>query len=375
MPTRLVRARTLATRVWPRATQRPLRQARVVPNMPTPQHLPGAAPKAPATVPSSKEPLLDGVSPAMCAMQLTPLHEKRKDFDQWLLNGREALSDMLSTRRAPSSVPSSRLLLGSSFADPESQRVLDRCFQWIHVPSVDGIKPDLVTIIFTRETDLAAWRCSSERATWLAAGESLARKDDAHDDPASSGFSFGEGGAVGAASIIKDAHSISFTRDDGSLGGWLPGSSKQAGGSQTSDGAPEAPPTYVVSATVLCAMYPMQEINRLVLMPSLDALSPTLWGGCSPSVQLFVACAFAAGGTTFVLLPYARVFAERVGWMGAGRSPLRASPAMVVAYVALIGAGLTASAVAESSWHVERLGKLTPYRGQGVAVDTSRGDR
>ena len=299
----------------------------------------------------------------MCAMQLTPLHEKREEFEKWLLSGREALSATLSKRRHPDSVPSSRLLLGASMDDPDSAQWLARCFQWIHVPSVAG-KPDLVTIIFTRESDLAAWRASSERVAWLAAGESLARKDPAINDAAASGFAIGEDGSEGVSSIIKDAHSISFTRDDGSLGGWLP-ELPQCNADGSAGAANEAPPTYVVSATVLVAMYPMQELNRLVLMPSLDALSPTLWGGCAPSLQLFVACAFAAGGTTFVLLPYARKLTERIGWMGPKSRPLTASPALLLVYALIVGTGVSASALAERCWHVERLGKITPGRGQG----------
>ena len=184
------------------------------------------------------------------------------------------------------------------------------------------------------------------------------------------GFSMGEGGGVGFASIVKDTHSISFTRDDGSLGGWLPervdAKSGQAGVAAAGEGgAPAAPATWRVSATVLVAMYPMQELNRLVLMPSLDAFSPVLWGGCPPSVQLFVACACAAGGTTILLLPHARRFTEAIGFVGAGTPSPRALPALLLAYVALLGAGTAASAVAESQaewWHVERLGKLTPHR-------------
>lgn len=108
----------------------------------------------------------------------------------------------------------------------------------------------------------------------------------------------------------------------------------------------------------------MQEINRLLLMPSLDALSPEVWGSCAPSVQLFVACAFAASGTTFVLLPWARRLCERTGFLHSSGGSLRhASAALLLTYAALLGAGLTASAlVQECGWHVERLGKLTPMR-------------
>ena len=143
----------------------------------------------------------------------------------------------------------------------------------------------------------------------------------------------------------------------------------------TSNGAPaaEAPAAWRVAATVLCAMYPMQELNRLVLMPSLDAFSPVAWGGLPPSAQLFVACAFAAGGTTFALLPRARAFSERCGFMGAQshqpRMLLQGSAALLLAYAALLGVGMSASAVAEGNWHVERLGKQTPHRRTRAAAD------
>lgn len=107
--------------------------------------------------------------------------------------------------------------------------------------------------------------------------------------------------------------------------------------------------------------------DRLLLMPALDAVSPGVWGAFPPSAQLFVACGFAAAGTTFVLLPRARAFSERVGFMGAQSSSTPAAlcgsfAALLLAYAALLGAGSAASAVAERNWHVERLGKQTPHR-------------
>lgn len=372
---RLQRTGAPAVRLLSSRAPRMLSRTRHVPNLPTPQTLPSMA------APSQSKELLsqNAAKPAMCTMQLTPLAERRDDFEAWLQNGREALAEMLSKRRPPNSVPSSRLLLGSSIFDPASQpmhigmqpsaatlhtvgsSVLQRCFQWIHVPSVDGEKPDLVVLIFTREADLAAWRTSPERVAWLQAGEAFARKDIARTAESSGDGErtmHGTDNASSGASIVKDAHAVALTRDDGSLGGWLPADQPAS--------AAEAPPAWRVAATVLCAMYPMQELNRLLLMPTLDAASPDLWGAFSPSLQLFLACAFAAGGTTFVLLPQARHFTERVGFMGkrshAAHALPRGGAAVLFAYAALLGVGTAASGFAERNWHVERLGKLTPAR-------------
>lgn len=362
-----------------------------LPNNPLPQRPPAKWAAAPKSVDQASTSAAaaagDRVAPAMCAMQLTPVTERRDEFDAWLQDGREVLAQALSARRPPSSVPSSRVLLGSgttrSKASDTSQdsalgaalhsepHVLQRCFQWIHVPSGDGIAPDLVAIIFTRESDLAHWRASAERTEWLAAGDALARKEPT-GPAAVLGSALGSvaagGGHEGAGprSIMKDAQAISFTRDDGSLGGWLPQhtSAERRGDAASADGAPGAPPAWKVSATVLLAMYPMQELNRLLLMPSLDAMSPSLWGGCPPSVQLFVACALAAGGTTFFMLPNARRFTERIGFMHTAgplaRAQLVAVSSLVAAYAALMGLGVAASSAASTcGWQVERLGKLT----------------
>ena len=329
------------------------------------------------------------VRPAMCAMQLTPLNSRRVEFDAWLQQGREVLASTLSARRPADGVPTARLILGNSFSDPEASKrvggnsleqrlvrqassaaenqVLQRCFQWIHVPAADSEKPDLVTIIFTRESDLQAWRSSPERAEWLHQGESLARKEGHLPNVSKSGNGGGgeNGDAEAQPSIIKDTQSIHFHRDDGSLGGWLPASAEQ---SEKDGSAAEAPPaTWRVTATVLVAMYPMQEVNRLVLMPSLDALSPELWGGLPSSMQLFVACQFAAIGTTFLLLPPARRFTERIGFMGgggaAGGQQAKALSALLLAYVGLLVVGMSASSIAsEVGTPFERLGKVTPHR-------------
>ena len=96
----------------------------------------------------------------------------------------------------------------------------------------------------------------------------------AADAPAASSGATGVGAAATATSsgesFVKDTHAFSFVRDDGSLGGWLPADGK--------NGDVEAPAPWKVAATVLPAMYAMQEVNRLLLMPGLDVASPNAWG-------------------------------------------------------------------------------------------------
>lgn len=97
---------------------------------------------------------------------------------------------------------------------------------------------------------------------------------------------------------------------------------------------------------------------------------------------------FAAGGTTFVLLPHARRFTEAIGLLptsgGAGSRakmpppPLsKSAPPLLLAYLLLIGAGVAASSLATASapWHVERLGKLTPPHRWGVEVARCEGTK
>jgi len=45
-----------------------------------------------------------------------------------------------------------------------------------------------------------------------------------------------------------------------------------------------------VAATVLVAMYPMQELNRLLILPALSSLP--MWQALSPAPQLWIVCAF-----------------------------------------------------------------------------------
>ena len=391
-----------------------------MPNMHVPQQLPGAPPPKrigdaaalAQQLPAAAAREAPAVSPAMCAMHLTPVADRRRDFEVWLQEGREVLSATLAEERAPSSIPSARLLLGNSTSEPESAvryseesraaaaaQAMERCFHWIHVPSQQpGVQPDLVAIIFTSESDLAIWRASTARAEWLRRGESLARKvaaptsldgspalaamaeSMAADAPAASSGATGVGAAATATSsgesFVKDTHAFSFVRDDGSLGGWLPADGK--------NGDVEAPAPWKVAATVLPAMYAMQEVNRLLLMPGLDVASPNAWGSLPPSAQLFVACAFAAGGTTFVLLPYARQFTESIGLIKAaapkaGQSappppPLsRSMPPLLLAYALLIGAGVVASHLVATNapYRFERLGKLTPFWGPAAVSGVS----
>lgn len=409
------------------------------PRAPSLQPKPAKAPTAAADAadpPGRQQPM---ASPAMCAMHLMPVADRRAEFEQWLQTGRTVLSKLLEEHRVPSSVPSSRLLIGNSLNDPNPSykggsltastiaseaSFVERCFHWIHVPSPDSHQPDLVAILFTRSDDLALWRSSTERTGWLASGDHLARKQKANTSlagaaknerggaaasiaaavaaaagangdraaaaaaaNASAAVRDGAPSASSANSLIRASHSFSFTRDDGSLGGWMPAADSD-GSSAGKHGEAAAPAVWKVSATVLVAMYPMQELNRLVLMPGLDALSPEVWGSLAPSAQLFVACGFAAGGTTFVLLPHARRFTEAIGLLptsgGAGSRakmpppPLsKSAPPLLLAYLLLIGAGVAASSLATASapWHVERLGKLTPPHRWGVEVARCEGTK
>jgi len=74
---------------------------------------------------------------------------------------------------------------------------------------------------------------------------------------------------------------------------------------------------------------------------------------------------FAAGGTTFVLLPHARRFTEAIGLLptsgGAGSRakmpppPLsKSAPPLLLAYLLLIGAGVAASSLGDSQCAVAR---------------------
>ena len=79
-----------------------------VPNMHVPQQLPGAPPQRiqppqvplPAAAAEAKK-VEPKVSPAMCAMHLIPVADRRSDFEAWLSEGRELLAATLAEQRAP----------------------------------------------------------------------------------------------------------------------------------------------------------------------------------------------------------------------------------------------------------------------------------
>ena len=201
-------------------------------------------------------------APAICAVQIAPKHERRSEVEAWLREGRDILQSTLHSHRPPISVNTNAYIVGSDVRS---------CFHWVHIPAASQDHPDTVAIIFTNDNDLSLWRQSPRRNAWLESGVE-------------------RGLAVDDASMLIDAEKITLQKDDGSLGGWLPSSDETSG--ETTDGRRDLmapPPTWKVAATVLIAMYPVQELNRILLLPVL-ASSPQ-WAALSPTVQVFAACA------------------------------------------------------------------------------------
>eukprot|EP00321_Phaeocystis_globosa_P002491 CAMPEP_0118846454 /NCGR_PEP_ID=MMETSP1162-20130426/92454_1 /TAXON_ID=33656 /ORGANISM="Phaeocystis Sp, Strain CCMP2710" /LENGTH=97 /DNA_ID=CAMNT_0006778631 /DNA_START=1 /DNA_END=290 /DNA_ORIENTATION=+ len=95
-------------------------------------------------------------------------------------------------------------------------------------------------------------------------------------------------------------------------------------------------------------MYPVQELNRVLLLPLL-ASSPQ-WSALEPTVQVFAACAWTCGAVTVVLLPHARSLSERVGFIGGHRgcpapaALARASASLLLVYGGLVVVGMGVSA-------------------------------
>ena len=175
-------------------------------------------------------------------------------------------------------------------------------FHWIHVPATEVDRPDTVAIVFTHKRDLEEWRGSAERESWLQRGATLARREH----------------------LLKATSAFQLTRDDGSLGGWLPADGLGGGGGgadgvgtggAAAGGDAQPPPAWRISATVLLAMYPMQELNRLVLLPALGCSDA--WCALPASMQLWATCAWTCLSVTAVLLPPARGYTQRVGFMPA----------------------------------------------------------
>ena len=232
------------------------------------------------------------------------------------------MQDSLNSHRPESAVPKARVLLRQppSLGSEESTLEVSTCVPYIHVPSADDSRPDLTMVLFTRREDLDTWCASSERAGWLARGSHLTQEAN----PV----------ALAAGGMVVD-----LTKDDGSLGGWMPSSAPTSGGQLP------PPPNWKVAATVLIAMYPVQEANRTLIVPALKAFAPEPWAALPPSVQLFVVCGWTVAAVTGLLLPYARRYTEQIGFIGGERGCpdalglSRAVPKLLLAYAALIVAG------------------------------------
>ena len=181
-------------------------------------------------------------------MQLQPKEGKRAELEEWLIEGRTLLEKTLHSHRSKASVPGS-WIVGSSVRS---------CYHWVHIPSTSSKRADTVAIVFTNDSDLSLWRQSPLRAGWLASG-------------------VGRGLAHDGQSMLVNAEKITLQKDDGSLGGWLPSSEGQRD-------LVAPPPPWKVAATVLLAMYPVQELNRMFLLPAL-ATSST-WEGLPATVQV-----------------------------------------------------------------------------------------
>ena len=180
-------------------------------------------------------------TPAICAVQLKPRANANAEVDQWLREGRTILAETLRQHRAKEAVPAARVV-GPHGESPGPEWVQESCFHWVHLPSPEGSgHPETVAIVFSREEDLHRWRASRERVEWLATGAPH---------------------AADGAQLMVESKAVALQKDDGSLGGWLPDDGKVRN--------LPPPPTWKVAATVLLAMYPMQELNRTVTPPPLS---------------------------------------------------------------------------------------------------------
>ena len=265
----------------------------------------------------------------------------RAEFDDWVADGPRCLSAALLGSSSERARPMARVLEPSVPPAPawrdeyaeaarEENRTTPRCYQWVHIPSPAG-RPDLVAIIFTERDDLLVWRASEERREWLARGERFVRDRVKW-----------EASRLDVHGVLTEAHIVQLHRDDGSLGGWLPSG---AGPGATPGATPAPPPpAWKVAATVLVAMYPMQEANRLLVLPALGGLP--LWEALGPAQQLWAVCAWTCACTTVALLPLAKSFTERIGFIGGDAGCpeptqllARPLPLLLLAYAATIGVG------------------------------------
>ena len=280
-------------------------------------------------------------APAICAVQIAPREDKRDEVERWLSEGRVILEKTLRSHRAASSAVAAHIV-GSDVRS---------CFHWVHMPSSSEKHPDTVAIVFTSDTDLSLWRQSPQRAAWLESG---VQRGLAKDD----------------ASMLIDAERIQLQKDDGSLGGWLPseGDADAAAGRRD---LVAPPPSWKVAATVLLAMYPVQELNRVLVLPTLAA-SP-LWAELHPTVQVFAACAWTCGAVTVVLLPHARQTSEGIGFIGGSRgcpdpaSLARATGKLLLLYGGLVVVGLGLSAAVGPVRPAGVWSSLPPQKGSASA--------
>ena len=266
-------------------------------------------------------------TPGLCAVQLATKLNRRNDLVQWLGEGRALLGKTLRKEGTATAH-----VVGT---DVRSSHL------WVHLPAADAAAADAaaandtVAIIFTDDADLASWRASPQRAEWLASGvaRGLARDE---------------------SSVLVEASHIPLVRDDGSLGGWLPSEEEEVShGSGAASAAIKPlppPPAWKVAATVLIAMYPTQEANRLAILPLL-ASQPS-WASLPDAVQVFLTCGWTCGLVTVVLLPLARSHVESLGFIGGARgcpgptALASATGQVMLIYAGLVACGLGAAALA-----------------------------
>ena len=208
---------------------------------------------------------------------------------------------------------------------------------------------------FTNDHDLSLWRQSPLREDWLASGVT-------------------RGLARDGKSVLVDAEKITLQKDDGSLGGWLPSDEAAPASAAGQRDLQAPPPSWKVAATVLLAMYPVQETNRLLLLPALANYGG--WEALPPSVQVFSGCVWTCGAVTVALLPHARSASERIGFIG-GRRGCPDAPALALAsarllmlYGVLLGLGLGVSSLVgpvrpRGVWYA--LPYTPPPRGEGAS--------
>lgn len=286
-------------------------------------------------------------APSICAMHLNspPPSELalRAEFNEWVADGPRCLSEALVKHHGKGTGhtrPTARVLEPSRVHEPvwldeyataSRDEAEPRCYQWVHIPSQVEGRPDVVAVIFTLHEDLLRWRTSDERREWIKRGERFVT------DRAKFVASQQPGG--GESSVLERALEVQLQRDDGSLGGWLPHTNAESTGAQL-----PPPPSWKVAATVLVAMYPMQECNRLFILPALSGVPA--WEALGPATQLWAVCAWTCGMTTVALLPTARRFTESIGFIGGAKGcpdarqlASRSIPFLLLAYGATIGLG------------------------------------